>query len=39
MAALSFNHSPRLSLGVEIELQILDAGTLDLTPAAPDLFG
>jgi carboxylate-amine ligase len=35
---LEFTPSPRLSLGVEIELQVVDPATLDLTPAAPRLF-
>ena len=32
---LEFNGSPRMTLGVEIELQLLDAVTRDLTPGAP----
>jgi carboxylate-amine ligase len=34
---LKFKPSSRMTLGVEIELQVLDAGTRDLTPRAPDL--
>lgn len=35
---LPFTPSPRLSLGAEVELQILDAATRDLAPRALDLF-
>lgn len=38
MSPLPFTPSPRLSLGVELELQILDAQSLDLSPGAPDIF-
>ena len=35
---LSFTPSPELTLGVEVELQVLDAQSRDLTPAAPQLL-
>lgn len=35
---LEFTPSAGASVGVELELQILDPGTLDLTPAAPRLL-
>lgn len=36
--ALPFTPSSSLTLGVEIEVQVIDPQTLDLTPAAPRLF-
>src|SRR5713101_3620361 len=38
MDSLSFKCSPLLTLGVEIDLQILDARSLDLTDSAPRIF-
>lgn len=35
---LEFKCSPRMSLGVEIELQLIDAETRDLVPRAPLVF-
>jgi carboxylate-amine ligase len=35
---LDFNPSPSMTLGVEIELQLIDPTSRDLTPAAPALF-
>ena len=35
---LTFTSSPRMTLGVEIELQVLDAASRDLTPRAPELI-
>lgn len=32
---LEFRPSPQMTLGVELELQLVDAGTKDLTPLAP----
>jgi len=37
-APLEFTPSPRMTLGVEIELQVLDAASRDLTPGAPRLL-
>lgn len=37
-APLAFTPSPRMTLGVEIELQVLDAETSDLSPGAPRLL-
>jgi carboxylate-amine ligase len=36
--SLTFTLSPELTLGVEVELQVLDATSRDLTPAAPQLL-
>jgi carboxylate-amine ligase len=36
--ALAFRPSAAPTLGVEVELQVVDRATLDLTPAAPRLF-
>lgn len=36
--SLRFNPSSAMTLGVEIELQILEANTLNLTPAAPRIL-
>ena len=38
MTLLSFTSSPQMTLGVEIELQIVDPQTRDLTPGAPRLL-
>jgi carboxylate-amine ligase len=38
MMPLAFSSSPTMSLGVEVELQLLDRLTMALTPAAPRLF-
>ena len=38
MSSLSFKSCPSLTLGVEMELQILDARSLDLTDAASRIF-
>jgi carboxylate-amine ligase len=35
IVSLAFATSPTMSLGVEVELQLLDARTLELTPASP----
>ena len=35
---LQFNHSPTMTLGVELELQLLDWRTFDLCPAAPRIL-
>jgi glutamate---cysteine ligase / carboxylate-amine ligase len=35
---LAFSTSPTMSLGVEVELQLLDPVTMDLTPASPRVF-
>ena len=37
-ALVEFTGSPRMTLGVEIELQVLDAKTRDLSPGAPQLL-
>ena len=38
MSPLPFRPSPRPTLGVEMDLQLLDADSLDLTPGAPRIF-
>jgi glutamate---cysteine ligase / carboxylate-amine ligase len=38
LASLEFTPSPRMTIGVEIELQVLDATTRDLSPGAPRLL-
>lgn len=38
MSPLPFLSSPRPTLGVEMDLQLLDADSLDLTPGAPRIF-
>jgi carboxylate-amine ligase len=38
MTLLPFTPSPRMTLGVEIELQIIDPQTRDLSPGAPGLL-
>jgi carboxylate-amine ligase len=36
--ALAFTHCDEITVGAEIELQLLDAETLDLAAAAPEIF-
>ena len=38
MSTLPFRPSATMTLGVEMDLQILDADSLDLTPGAPRIF-
>jgi carboxylate-amine ligase len=38
MSPLPFRSCPRPTLGVEMDLQLLDADSLDLTPGAPRIF-
>ena len=38
MSPLPFTSCPRPTLGVEMDLQLLDADSLDLTPGAPRIF-
>ena len=38
MERLAFNKSPEPTIGVELELQILDAETCELTSLAPDIL-
>lgn len=38
MERVTFNKSPAPTIGVELELQILDAGTSELTPLAPQIL-
>jgi glutamate---cysteine ligase / carboxylate-amine ligase len=39
VSPLPFPSSDRMTLGVEMDLQLLDADSLELTPAAPRIFG
>jgi glutamate---cysteine ligase / carboxylate-amine ligase len=38
VSPLPFRSSPEMTLGAEMDIQILDADSLDLTPAAPQIF-